>query len=339
MMLMARGEGPRGRDRARRQRGARRRSCPGSAVYPVRTLPEAVAIGGDRACARSRRAPLPASAAGRARAPDLADVRGQALARRALEIAAAGGHNLLLVGPPGAGKTMLARRLPGILPPLSEAEALETTAIHSAWGLRPDGLLRGRPFRGAAPHQQRRRPRRRRCPAAAGRGQPRPQRRPLPRRAARVPAPDARGAAPAARGALGHRRPRACDPAPAGPLPARRGHEPVPLRLARRPGAGVYVHADGGPAVPGADLGAAARPDRPAGRGPHARPTRRSRPRRASRRPRSRGASRTPGGDNSSGHNQIASPTRTCLRRGCGRLRRSTRRVARWPRGRSTRWA
>jgi magnesium chelatase family protein len=120
----------------------------GLRVYPVRTLPEAVAI----ACAETR--PMPARPGHRSAAavgvPDLADVKGQALARRALEIAAAGGHNLLLAGPPGAGKTMLARRLPGILPPLSEAEALETTAIHSAWGLRPDALIRERPFR--APH-------------------------------------------------------------------------------------------------------------------------------------------------------------------------------------------
>jgi len=83
---------------------------------------------------------------------DLADVRGQELARRALEIAAAGGHNLLLVGPPGSGKTMLARRLPGILPPLAPEEALETTRIWSAAGRLPDGagLLASRPFR--APH-------------------------------------------------------------------------------------------------------------------------------------------------------------------------------------------
>jgi len=84
--------------------------------------------------------------------PDLRDVRGQLLPRRALEIAAAGGHNLLLVGPPGAGKTMMARRVAGILPPLSFDEALEVTAIHSVAGLlRPgEGLQRCRPFR--APH-------------------------------------------------------------------------------------------------------------------------------------------------------------------------------------------
>lgn len=83
--------------------------------------------------------------------PDLADVRGQDRARRALEIAAAGGHNLLFIGPPGTGKSMLARRMPGILPPMSAAESLETAAIDSVLG-RPldlDGWRR-RPFR--APH-------------------------------------------------------------------------------------------------------------------------------------------------------------------------------------------
>jgi magnesium chelatase family protein len=85
-------------------------------------------------------------------APDLADVRGQLLARRALEVACAGGHNLLLIGPPGAGKTMMARRLGGILPPLTFDEALEVTSVHSVAGLVPSGggLLAERPFR--APH-------------------------------------------------------------------------------------------------------------------------------------------------------------------------------------------
>ena len=84
--------------------------------------------------------------------PDLADVRGQPLARRALEIAAAGQHNLLFIGPPGTGKTMLARRLPSILPPLDHEEALTTSRVYSVRGLLPpgQGLLRCRPFR--APH-------------------------------------------------------------------------------------------------------------------------------------------------------------------------------------------
>ena len=86
--------------------------------------------------------------------PDLSDVRGQALGRRAVEVAAAGRHHLLMIGPPGSGKTMLAERLPGLLPPLTAPEALTVTRIHSAAGCAlPDGVLLERPpFR--APHHQ-----------------------------------------------------------------------------------------------------------------------------------------------------------------------------------------
>ena len=122
----------------------------GLTVLPVTALDEAVAVLTGRAPRRIVQVPRaePAAAGG----PDLADVRGQALARRALEIAAAGGHNLLFIGPPGAGKSMLARRLPGILPALTAEEALEVTTVYSVAGLLPPGggLVTMPPFR--APH-------------------------------------------------------------------------------------------------------------------------------------------------------------------------------------------
>jgi magnesium chelatase family protein len=121
----------------------------GATVVPIERLDQLRLLGGaDEPAAPP---PLAPSLNGDARLPDLADLRGQPGLRRALEVAAAGGHSLLITGPPGAGKSMAARRLPSIMPPLGDAEALEVAKIASACG-RPVGpaIARHRPFR--APH-------------------------------------------------------------------------------------------------------------------------------------------------------------------------------------------
>lgn len=122
-------------------------AVPGSQVHGVSSLAHAVELlrtGLDRSPGAAATHPSPTSGPG-----DMADVRGQPLARRALEIAAAGGHHLLFHGPPGGGKTMLARRLNGILPPLDMGEAVEVALIHAAAGLERE-LSADRPFR--SPH-------------------------------------------------------------------------------------------------------------------------------------------------------------------------------------------
>ena len=176
-------------------------------VFAVRTLPQAVdLINAPESFAPVRVDARTMLADAAQYAVDMRDVRGQQAAKRALEVACAGGHNIIFIGPPGAGKTMLAKRIPTILPPMSLEEAIETTRIHSVAGLLDDsrGLVGTRPFR--SPHHTISD-----AGLIGGGAVPRPgevslgaSRRAVSRRIAGIPAQRARSDAPAARRRRGH---------------------------------------------------------------------------------------------------------------------------------------
>ena len=197
--------------------------------------------------------------------PDMADVRGQAHARRALEVAAAGGHHLLLIGSPGCGKTLLASRLPGLLPEASDAEAMESAAIASVSGRGLDpARWRQRPYR--APHHT--------ASAVAlvgGGAQPRPGEISLAHNGVlfmdeRAGMVACRAGSPARTAGVrhGHRLARRADRRIPGPLPTRGRHESLPMRMGRRSERSLPLRARPGPALPQPTVGPAAGPYRPA---------------------------------------------------------------------------
>lgn len=194
-------------------------------------------------------------------APDFRDVRGQAEVKRALEIAAAGGHNIIMVGPPGSGKSMLAKRLPSILPDMTFEESLETTKLYSVAGALPRGRISDDPTSVslAAPYRFARRTFGRRHYSAPGRDIIGAQRRSVFRRAAGVFAPGDGGSAPADGGLKNNNfaRLRVAVVPVLGDDSLR--DESVPLRILRPPDSPMHLHPAVGSAISFAPFGSPAR--------------------------------------------------------------------------------